>query len=751
MRPIALNVFKRKTDINPQAETHDWSTLITVLTTHKASETKDSEAVGFYELKPQTSRATHNVISIHCVALDFDQCVDYEALRSSIGGYECVFHTTYSHASDCPNGRLVMPLSRPATPEEWPDVWRGAYLLTNELADKQTSDASRIFYLPRCPESKLKDAHTFHNKGVWIDTDDLIDLGKSSTPTTPAPKSPVLAPAQNLMDDFDVAKIRDALSRLDWDNREVWRNAGMALHSSGKGDEAYSLWEEFSKRSEKFKDSDQRKTWRSFISTRDKLITLGTLFHMGRDNQPPVQVGEPTRPERSELGLAERFVTRHKNEVKYITDERSFVVWNGNVWERDTNEHAVMQRMIETVKAIPANEVSALMGKNNAEAEKTAQWAIREAQRRATMVQALQLAAVNPALSVRTGALDANPELFQCANGIVNLRTREFSDSHPDAMHTLSSPINFDANATCPRWLQFLHEVTGGNHNLIAYLRRSVGYTLSGKTDAQVWFFVYGLGANGKSVFLNVLRDLAGTYGTTASADSFMTQQRNSSGATPEIAALAFRRLVCVTEIPQGRQLDEARMKTLTGGEKMSARQLYKGQFTFEPRFKLWFAGNHKPAIRGNDHGMWRRIQLIPFTQQIPADKKDSNLLVKLRTELPGILNWAIEGYSDYAGQGLTPPQIVLDEVQSYRGEEDILGDWIAECCDLAANARAPRDDLFMSYQRYRVSRTIRGVGNKTFYASLRSRGLGERRANGERLIEGMGLRLTQSGLAMQV
>ncbi len=758
MRTLSVCRFDHAKDVNPKVISCDWGTLIKVLTTHQTRESKDSKAVGFYELKPGTTRATANVETIGCVALDYDEFAPqedipcriqlyyfdddsgYKEIRETISDYEHVFYTTYSHSPDCPKGRLVMPLSRPATRDEWPLVWAGAYRLTNRLADKQTSDASRLFYLPRCPEAKLKDARAFHNEGKWIDTDYLIELGKAQTATTPARPRPHLPPSHPLMNDFDEPRIREALATLDWDSREVWLKAGMALHSSMQGERAFSLWTEYSQRSAKFDANDQRQTWEGFKIGNDKAITLGTLFHMAGAGQPETQKTQSPRPEKSELGLAERFVLRHSGEVKYILDEQTFIVWNGNVWERDSVEQSVLQRMIETVKAIPANEVPALMGTNDAEAEKIAQWAIREAQRRATMVQALRLAAVNPALAVRSDALDSNPELFQCANGIVNLRTGGFSESSPATMHTLSSSVNFDQPAACPRWLQFLDEVTGGNADLIEYLRRCVGYSLSGKTDAQVWFFMYGLGANGKSVFLNVLRELAGTYGTTANADAFMTQQRNASGASPEMAALAFRRLVCVTEIPQGQRLDEARMKSLTGGEQITARHLYKGQITYEPRFKLWFAGNHKPTIRGNDHGMWRRIHLVPFTVQIPPEKKDPALIAKLRAELPGILNWAIGGYSEYTRIGLSPPKIVLDEVQAYRGEEDVLGDWIAECCELRTDARAPRDDLFMSYLRYCASHATRAVGNKRFYDSLRTRGMGEARSSGKRLIVGIGL-----------
>jgi putative DNA primase/helicase len=187
--------------------------------------------------------------------------------------------------------------------------------------------------------------------------------------------------------------------------------------------------------------------------------------------------------------------------------------------------------------------------------------------------------------------------------------------------------------------------------------------------------------------------------------------------------------------------LNEALIKLLTGGEEMTARPLYGAPFTFIPQFKLWFAGNHRPGIKGGDYGVWRRVQLIPFSTIIPEEQRDPELSTKLKAELSGILNWALAGYRDFAAHGLSPPAKIRTEVEKYKQDEDILADWIVDCCILEADTSAPRDALHTSYAMHCARAATRPMSNKAFFSALRERGYTEAKRGGERCFVGIGVR----------
>jgi P4 family phage/plasmid primase-like protien len=224
-----------------------------------------------------------------------------------------------------------------------------------------------------------------------------------------------------------------------------------------------------------------------------------------------------------------------------------------------------------------------------------------------------------------------------------------------------------------------------GNTDLVEYLRRAIGYTLTTQTSEHSLFFAFGSGANGKSTFLNLLRALFGDLGAQANGDMLLDknggQAMSQNAASSEVARLAGKRLVAMSEVEEGRHFSEKTVKWYTGGEEITARMLYQNAFAFTPRFKLWLAGNYKPTIKGNDHGIWRRMKLIPFTVTIPPEKRDPDLERKLREELPGILNWALVGCQQWRENGckLKEPAIITNEVSEYRGEMDVVESWLSE------------------------------------------------------------------------
>jgi putative DNA primase/helicase len=532
MRNLTISFFNNAKSRATSSQEVTWGKLASVLTHHEISEQKDGGAVGFYALKPGTTRAAENVEAVHLVALDFDSCTSYDEIKCAVEGYEHVFHTSYSHSITCPKGRLVLPLSRPAMPDEWPAVWRGANALTHELADPAAKDIARLFFLPRHPTSSAGEALSIHHSGLWVDTDDLIGLGQSrgEVPAATAARTndPFgLAPA------YDETRVNQALEKLDWDDRDQWLKAGMALHSTDRGEAAYSVWTGYSERSTKFDVQNQRATWDSFKTDRDRTVTLGTLFHLAEFVLPSTALPTPESTHaRNELGLADRFVKRHTDDVRYVTDESIYLVWDGQIWQRES-EHAVKRLMVEIARSVLRDEAPSLMGKDDREAKATATWAIDRAQKNNTIVNALELVKLDSRIAIKSRALDAEVHLLQVENGIIDLRSGAFTESFRQALHTRCSNATYVSGASAHTWQRFLNDITGSDTEMQAYLARAVGYSLSGITSALVFFFAYGLGANGKSVFLNVIRELAGSYGTTAKAESFMVNRVSGSGATP--------------------------------------------------------------------------------------------------------------------------------------------------------------------------------------------------------------------------
>lgn len=330
----------------------------------------------------------------------------------------------------------------------------------------------------------------------------------------------------------------------------------------------------------------------------------------------------------------------------------------------------------------------------------------------------LELAQSIPELVAHSTQLDSHDLLLGVANGVVNLKTGRLQPAKPEDHITRHSPVAFDAKATCPLFLTFLNQVTDGNKPLITYLQRVVGYCLTGDTSEQCLFFLYGNGANGKSTFLNVVRELHGTELARQTPAETLMARKNSS-ATNDLARLQGVRVVMANEVEDGALLAESLVKQLTGGEAVTARFLYGEFMEFMPKFKLFIAGNHKPTIRGRDPGIWRRMRLIPFVVTFPPAQRDKHLQSKLHAELPGILSWAIKGCLAWRKSGLAQPQLITDAVKSYREEMDLLAAWISDCCVVGAQHEWKSRHAYQNYKMW-----AEGGGYKPMSEGMFSRDL---------------------------
>ena len=351
----------------------------------------------------------------------------------------------------------------------------------------------------------------------------------------------------------------------------------------------------------------------------------------------------------------------------------------------------------------------------------------------------VNLTKTESSIPVSQPMLDADPWLFNCRNGTIDLRTGELLAHDRSNLCTKEVPIAYDPDAKCPMWIAFLGRVMADNRALVKFLQRAVGYALTGMTTEQVLFFLYGTGANGKSTFIETCRNLVGDYAQQADFDTFVPKENGHP--RNDLARLAGARFVAAVEAAQGRQLAENVIKQATGCDTITARFLYREYFEFSPQFKLFLVANHKPVIVGTDEAIWRRIRLIPFTVTIPPDERDKQLLEKLQRELPGILAWAVQGCLDWQRHGLGEPEAVSNATAAYRREMDVMADFIDESCVLGEDET---EDAGLLYERFKEWSDANGEGaatQKKFGAQLRERGFKAGKKRGNRCWFGLRLR----------
>lgn len=441
----------------------------------------------------------------------------------------------------------------------------------------------------------------------------------------------------------------------------------------------------------------------------------------------PQQKTEPVLNEHlTDSGNAKRLVRLYGKGLRFFLAKGVWLIWVGSHWAVDESLNIV--RFAKAAAEALYDEARKLRDFELAEKAKKASLA---AEGRAKIDAAIELAKSEPGVIVQADQLDQDPWLLNVKNGTIDLRTGELHPHDPQDMITKIVNIEYapEPGNECPRWENFLFEIFAGNMEMVRYIQRAIGYTLTGSTSEQVLFFLYGLGANGKSVFLNILTALLSSYWTTVVAETFMLKN-DGGGATPELAKMISARLVTANELGEGRRMDEATVKLFTGGDIVSARQLYREPIEFRPVFKLWMAGNHKPDIRGMDDGIWRRIHLVPYAVTFPPEKRDKDLEQKLLAELPGILRWAVQGCLEWQRVGLNPPAVVTSATDEYRSEMDIIGLWLAECCRLDPTAETSAGDLYRSYRKWAESNGHRCLSQKKLGATLRDRGFESRKAS---------------------
>ncbi|PHA82779.1 phage/plasmid primase, P4 family [Bacillus pseudomycoides] len=441
-------------------------------------------------------------------------------------------------------------------------------------------------------------------------------------------------------------------------------------------------------------------------------------FHNGDEKE--VVEDKPKKKFRlTELGNAERIAYEYGHVIKYVSDIGWFI-WDGKRWKLDTKKE---------IERITAKVLRSLY---KSEDESEMKWA-RMCERRNIRMNSIK--DLMPLVPGEREDFDRHKYLFNVENGIINLKTGKLQPHDREIGLTKITNIAFDENAKCPTWLAFLDQIFLGDQDLVEYMQRLIGYSLTGDISEQIMMFLVGGGSNGKSTFINTIKDLMGEYGKQAKADTFI--KKKDTGANNDIARLVGARFVSAIESEEGEKLSESFVKQITGGEPVLARFLRQEYFEFVPEFKVFFTTNHKPVIGGLDEGIWRRVKLIPFNLNLPAHKRDKRLPEKLSLEMPGILNWAIEGCMKWQKGKLKEPKVVAEATGQYKEDMDILAPFLDEVCyiDEQENEaiRIEAKELYNVYDNWCFKSGERSLGNRSFYRMLETKGFGKAKGTGNK------------------
>lgn len=445
-----------------------------------------------------------------------------------------------------------------------------------------------------------------------------------------------------------------------------------------------------------------------------------------------------------DIGNARRFAQQHGDDIRYLPERKSWLVWNGKHWAFDTGDIKIRRMAKETARSIYAEAAAET---NDDKRKRLVQHA--EASEREPRLNAMiNLAQVEPGIAAKVSQLDADQFLLNCANGTLDLNTGELREFRRGDYITriISTPYNHDADTSA--FETFLARIFNDNADLIAYVQQALGFCLTGTQSELAFFFAHGGGQNGKSTLLGACMDILEDYAAEVDPAAFMVNKLKGTGPDEAIASLYNKRLVVSTELTDGQKLSVGLVKRMTGGESIRFERKYEHGFNFKPTHKLWLCGNHEPIITDTTNSIWERLKYIPFTVYIPADERIKGfrqMLVRQQSE--AILAWMVKGCIDWLDNGrLIEPKEVTGAVKDYRERSDALHDYFAECVYQKPSAIVAVGQLYKDFKRWADYNEIMPMGKRTFNNLVRERGYrSERRTDNVDTWLGIGLKKEQT------
>lgn len=566
-----------------------------------------------------------------------------------------------------------------------------------------------------------------------------------------------------------VADLRSALLSMRADDRSLWVEIGLALKPLG--DTGRALWLEWSSQSDKFEARDAAVTWETF-KTRDtdyravfakaqahgwvnpqargvvhfnaaKAFAGNTAAMFDAPALPVADVRDGTTITRplTEFGNALRMADLHGDAVRYVPEAKAWLyLHEGAAWQWDTGG----AHLRELTAQLPQRIYSEGAAFDMTQAEHCAKWA-RKSQTAQTINNTVSLLSSQARIRLSLSQIDADPWLagFDHARQVIDLRTGiARTATAADYVTKSLVPCTMGDSAMAVRWLAFLEQIFAGDAELIGWLHRWCGYILSGEISEQIFLVFWGLGSNGKSVFAETIRHVMGDYARTVASETLAETKRQAGGASPDLADLIGCRLALSAETEDGSALAESFVKTITGGDAITTRKLYCEPVQFTPAFKLLMLGNHRPVIRGTDHGIWRRVRLVQFTRTFTEQERDPHLLATLKCEAPHILAWMVQGCIEWQRRGLADvPAAIANQTADYRAEQDVIGQWLADCTTAARDSEIETGALYDSYRLWAINSGLKPASKVSLGRRLSERGFVQRLTNGRRLWCGIALK----------
>jgi putative DNA primase/helicase len=433
-------------------------------------------------------------------------------------------------------------------------------------------------------------------------------------------------------------------------------------------------------------------------------------------------------------GNSRRFARQHGEVIHYSHERGSWLVWNGRQWQWDQSGTAV---------ALAKRTVRSIYGECEREPDKDRREALGEHARKSendARIRAM-LHLAQSEIPVRLDELDRYPFLLNCQNGVIDLETGQLMPHRSGLMLTKITPVEFDPQARCKRFLAFLNEIMEGNAALIEYLAVWFGYCMTADVREHAVTFFHGQGSNGKPTLLDTIVYVMGDYANMA-APGLLMMKRYEQHPT-EIADLFGKRLVVSVETQAGRRFNEGIFKWLTGGDRLTARFMKQDFFHFTATHKFIVAANHKPVVADTTESFWRRMRLVPFNLQIPKERRDKSLTEQLKAEAPGILAWMVAGAVKWRQHGLPEPREITAAVDDYREEQDSLAPFLQECCELCKDERdeAQVGELHKRFLQWCEENGEKPVSRKALSAMLKERGYENEPKGGKTWWKGLALK----------
>lgn len=433
-------------------------------------------------------------------------------------------------------------------------------------------------------------------------------------------------------------------------------------------------------------------------------------------------------------GNALLFVQNFASDLRYVPERGQWLVWEGHRWAWDSSGLAT-ELARDLIRGLDVEEFA-----DNDDLYKAARKHKSGSLNRDKLNSMVQLARSDRRVVAPAGLLDAAARHLNTPGGIVDLNTGQVTPSDPAALHTRSATVPLDNTMATPRWNQFLTETFGGDGDMTGFVQRVSGYSASADTGIHVLPFLHGGGQNGKSVLMEVLRQILGDYAAPAPAGFLMVGKQEHS---EELARLQGLRLVVASEVNQDAKFDEAKMKELTGGDTITARFMRQSFFSFNPTHHLWLMGNHQPQVKAGGESFWRRLRLVPFLHRVPDEKRIENLAkILVAEEGPGILAWIVAGAVDVFSGGLRAPAAVMAATQLYAEEEDQLGRFLEERCLIGGGEHVKLDTkkLRATYEAWCHGEGEMPLSASPFGREMKQRGFDSKPSNGKRFYIGLSL-----------